>query len=73
MSLSQDLADIGMAAEELGYGIESLTVDKIVLIARQDYARVTMELPVLTGDLLRVYLKAIPHRSSSAYVDWSKR
>lgn len=67
MTPSEWLADIGKAAEELGYGITELTPFRISLVERQGDAEITIESRMLSGDFLRRHLILIPHRSGTSY------
>lgn len=70
MSSWRHLAEIGHAAEDLGYEVESVTRDRVVLVARQDRVRVTVDVPGVSGDDLRGLLLVIPHRPGSRSQDW---
>lgn len=65
MNASEWLADIGAAADELGYGIVRVEFGRIELIAKQDDIRVEIVSRFLSGAFLRERLTVIPHRSSS--------
>lgn len=67
MALPEWLADIGKAADDLGYGILNISPDSITLVGRQDEVTIVLESHFLNGDLLRSRLVKIPHRSGSSY------
>lgn len=67
MSTKEWLADIGAAAEELGYGVVSVGYDSIELVAAQENVTVRVESRFLSGDFLRGHLVKIEHRSSSPW------
>jgi hypothetical protein len=66
-ALSEWLADIGAAADELGYGILQLEPHRIELVARQSDGLTIIESRALSGKLLRERLVPIPHQSGSPY------
>lgn len=63
------VAEIGKAAEDLGYGIRLLEPGRVVLVARQSDAEITVETRVLSGAFLRDCLVPVPHWSGSPYTD----
>jgi hypothetical protein len=69
VSVKEWMADIGAAAEELGYGITGLRPGDIELVAQQDDVTIRIESVFLSGDLLRARLVKIPLRSGSSYSD----
>ena len=67
MSTAEWFADLGKAAEDLGYGIKEVGPSTITLIARQTDAEVTIDSYRISGILLRSLLVPIPHRSGGGY------
>jgi hypothetical protein len=67
MSPAEWLADLGLAAEELGYGITELRPSRVELVAKQSDVTITVESVFLSGDWLRKHLVSIPHRSGTGY------
>jgi hypothetical protein len=64
MTQSEWLAEIGAAADDLGYGIESLEPGRVVLVARKGNHTLIVESHFLSGKLLRdtvlPFVKAVP-------------
>lgn len=67
MSTKEWFASMAETAEDLGYGIAEITRDRIVLVARQQRVRITIEAPELGSFLVFSRLRKIEHVSGMSY------
>jgi hypothetical protein len=67
MTSKEWLADLGGAADELGYGILRIEKGRVILVGQQDEVEITVESVLISGALLRKRLAPIPYRSGAGY------